>query len=329
MPFRPVFAAVFATLATASISPAAENAPAASSPIAPAKPKRESGWVFSFLPKSLQKNPRVDFNIFTEMSVAGKKLPAPSPQMPAYYVAAPGKMVNTGVGAEGLKGPPPEQLQRMLEKSLAAASYLAAEEPAHRPTLIIAFNWGSSSFQPPADVSDENGDGNVPVPEIVMRRALLDRALLLGGAKFAKEVAAAMEQVDQKAALSNAFAPPPGGADFMGSVGEMMPDPFDQLRARSVEMERLVDEMFSSSYFVVASAYDYAAFAKGQRLLLWRTKLTVNSLGVSMEESVPPLIASASPYFGHETKDPVVVTKKISREGHVEVGTPVVVPDKK
>jgi len=155
---------------------------------------------------------------------------------------------------------------------------------------------------------------------------LLERAGLLGGAKFVREVADAMEQVDQKAGLQRAFVAPEGG-DFMGSVGDMLPDPFDRLRTRSVEMERLVDELFSSSYFVVASAYDYAAMAKGQRLLLWRTKMTVNSLGVNMAESVPPLIASAAPYFGKEMKDPVVVTKKLQRGGRVDVGTPVVVPE--
>jgi hypothetical protein len=55
--------------------------------------------------------------------------------------------------------------------------------------------------------------------------------------------------------------------------------------------------------------------------------MTVNSMGVNMAETVPPLIASASPYFGKETLDPVVVTKRLGHDGHVDVGVPVVVPD--
>jgi hypothetical protein len=292
----------------------------------PAKPARGSGFVFSLLPKSLQKNPRLDFNIHTDISPAGRGAPNPTPAQPVYYVAQAGRMVNTGVGAEGLAGPPVEQLEKMMTKALAERGYLAADVT-HQPSIIVVYNWGSSSFQPPADVSDENGQGNVEVPESVLRRALVERARLLGGAEFLKAVLLAMEQVDQKARLSRSATPE--GGDFMGTVGDMMRDPFDELRGRGGEMERLVDELFSSSYFVIASAYDYAAVSKGQRVLLWRTKMTVNSLGVNMAESIPPLIASASPYLGKETKEPVVVTKRISREGRVDVGTPVVVPDKK
>lgn len=292
---------------------------------ADAKPAKGGGFVFSLLPKSLQKNPRLDFNILTEMTPAGQRAPQPTAGHPVYYVAAAGKMVNNGIGAENQKGPPRDQVERLMTKALAERGYVVTEgNPL--PTIAVVYNWGTSSFQPPVDVSDGDPDAVPMISEVEIRKGLLDRAQLIGGQKFVKEVADAMQQVDIKASMSN-MAVPEGG-DFMGSVGDMMPDPFERLRSRNVEMERLVDELFSSSYFVVASAYDYAAMAKGQRVLLWRTKMTVNSLGVNMAESVPPLIASASPYLGVETKDPIVVTKRISREGHVEVGTPVVVPDK-
>jgi len=45
-------------------------------------------------------------------------------------------------------------------------------------------------------------------------------------------------------------------------------------------MARWSTSCSASSFFVVASAYDYDALAKGQRRLLWRTKMTVNALGV-------------------------------------------------
>lgn len=302
---------------------AADNA---ASVVPEAKPAKRNEVVFSLWPKSLQRNPRMDFNIITEMTPAGRKAKQPTAEAPVYYIAQGGKMINNGVGAEGLKGPPPEKLQSLMDRALTSAGYLPGDGKTHLPTLAVVYNWGSSSFQPPSDVSDENGEGNVPVPEVVLRKALLDRARLLGGEKFFVEVARAMEQIDQKASATRSFVAPEG-ADFMGSVGDMMPDPFDQLRTRNPEMDRLVDELFSSSFFVVASAYDYQALAKGQRVLLWRTKMTVNSLGVNMEESVPPLIASAAPYLGKETPDPVLVTKRISRDGKVEIGTPVVVPD--
>lgn len=277
-----------------------------------AKPVKPGGFVFSLFPKSLQKNPRLEFNIMTEMTAEGRKVMPPTKQNPVYYVAQAGGPFNAGVGADyDVKPPPPEKLQLMMERALAEGGYLPTDGTAIPASLAVIYHWGSHSFQPPADMEGEDADGNPivtqAIPEVVLRKALLDRAMLLGGAKFTAEVARAMQELDQA----------------VSQIG----NPFDRLRTRSPDMERLVDELFSSSFFVVASAYDYAALAKGQRRLLWRTKMTVNALGVNMVESIPPLIASAGPYMGRETKDPVVLAKRISREGKVEVGTPTVVQD--
>jgi hypothetical protein len=300
-------------------------------PESASKAPKESNFVFSLLPKSLQRNPRLSFNLFTEMTPEGRKLPKPTPQKPAYYIAQAGGVYNGGIGAEhNSKTPPVEKLEALMKKSLAEGGYLPSEDAAHPPTLVIIYHWGSHSFQPPEDIPTEDADGNpvtlASTPEMEIRKTLLDRAMLLGGAKFAHEVADAMQQVDQKASMQRSYAALPA-SDIGGSVADMIQDPFEQLRNRSPEMDRMVDELFSSSFFVVASAYDYAALVKGQRHVLWRTKMTVNSLGVNMFETVPPLIASAGPYFGRETEVPVVINKRVSRDGKVEIGTPTVVPD--
>jgi hypothetical protein len=103
--------------------------------------------------------------------------------------------------------------------------------------------------------------------------------------------------------------------------------PFNLFVNANSKLFDLVEESFSSCYFVIASAYDYPAMRKGNRLLLWRTKMTVNSLGVSMTETLFPLITNAGPYFGRAMSEAATITKRISREGRVEIGTPVVVPD--
>src|SRR5947207_13393327 len=70
----------------ASQAPATPS-PAATTPV-PAPEKKDSGksqWVFSLLPKSLQKNPRLELTVITEMTEAGKKLPPVSSEKPAYF----------------------------------------------------------------------------------------------------------------------------------------------------------------------------------------------------------------------------------------------------
>jgi hypothetical protein len=324
----PRMALLFSALLPAALvaaTPAVKVAPQV-----PEKPAKSSPIVFSLFPKSLQRNPKLDFNIITEMSAEGRKWPIPTAEHPAYYVAQPGGPYNGGIGAiHGIKAPPVEKLQQMMEKSLAEGGYLVSDGAAHPPTIVVLYHWGSHSFQPDGDIEGTDADGNATttqtIPEVELRKALMDRAMLLGGIKFAKEVARAMEETDQKAAMSVNAAP--ASETPMGTIGDMMQNPFDRLRNQSLEMDRLVSELFSSSFFVVASAYDYAAVAKGQRHLLWRTKMTVNSTGINMVESVPSLIASAGPYYGRELVDPVVITKRVSRDGKVEVGTPTVVPD--
>ena len=76
---------------------------------------------------------------------------------------------------------------------------------------------------------------------------------------------------------------------------------------------------------MVASAYDYASVAQGKRTLLWRTNMTVNTAGVNMKETLPPLIATAAPFFGRETEGPEALQRRINRKGTVEIGNSTVV----
>src|SRR5262245_12798549 len=200
-------AALLAALALAATGASAADAPA--------KPKKESGFVFSLLPKSLQRNPKLDFNILTEMTVVGKKWPTPTKENPIYYVSVAGGIYNGGVGADfNTKAPPVEKLEAMMRKALAETGYVASDEKTHPATIAVIYHWGSHNFQPDADVPDADGNATSTNSEVEMRRTLLDRAKLLGGAKFVKEVIDVMEQLDQKATIdrtSGAAAAASGG----------------------------------------------------------------------------------------------------------------------
>lgn len=269
-----------------------------------AQPAAANQNVFSLLPKSLQRRPRLELNVLSGLTPTGKTWPVPTAEKPVYYEIAPGINRDVGVGGErGLKTPPPEVLQRMLERALATNHFLRSAGPAQPPTLMILFHWGSSAFNS-ADFDTE----------MDQRRALLDRAMLLGGEKFTKALTTAIEELDIQTHL------PP-------EIRAMQGNPIERLQEQSPEMNRLMTELFSSSYFVVATAFDHAAMAQDRGIVIWRTKMVVNSLGVNMEESLPPLIADAAPYLGRDTPSPVALTSQASREGRVEVGTPSVVED--
>ena len=298
---------------------------------------KSSNFVFSLLPKAFQKKPLLDFNVMTEMTPAGRKLTPPTPDHPVYYVQQAGKYIQTGSAPAGNEHAPPlADLEQAMKRSLATGGYLLGEPPAQQPALLIIFNYGSHNIDPP--VPPEPTDPDAPPPQapvtaeemlpfiaqdIRLQRDLFERAALIGGGAFAialrNALADEVENMNTNYSMQQDVTP----------VSPNRASPFQRFLSgkNSDLISHLVEDAFHSCYFVVATAYDYAAVARGEKRLLWRTKMTVDAQGVNMKESLGPLIASAGPLFGREMTEATVVSRKISREGTVTIGTAVEVPD--
>jgi hypothetical protein len=79
-------------------------------------------------------------------------------------------------------------------------------------------------------------------------------------------------------------------------------------------------------YFVVITAYDYAAWIKQKtRVILWKAKMSLPTHGVFLTDVFPSLIKAGGPMFGHETINHPKLVPELP-EGRVEVGTPTVAP---
>lgn len=306
-----------AALPTLALAVAAADTP-------PKKEPAKSEWVFSLLPKSLQKNPRIDLTVITEMTEAGKKLAPVSAASPAYYITQSGGFRQMGHPPGNEKSLSQEQVEKILIKSLAANGYHPAELPAKPPSLAIVYIWGSHNLLVEGDSENPSLSGEA------VARNLLDRAALVGGEKFAKQMLDLFQQAD-----SLAMSAPPPRVDPTGAVPTIQPvmgaaqlefmNPVSQFKRANSKNEFLVDQAAEDVYYVVASAYDYQSLTKKQRTLLWRTRMTVAASGVSQEQTLPTLIASAAPYFGRDMPEPEILSKRAVRDGQVEVGTPTVV----
>lgn len=318
--------AAAALLLAAPITLLAADTAAKASPNAGPK-EAESRWVFSLLPKSLQQNPRLDITVITEMTEAGKKLPEVSPAKPMYF-----EPVNSGYKALGAivaneKVVPEKEITRLLFQSLGSAGYLPGKAPEHPPTIAIVYTWGSHNLLVEGD------EENPSLSPTAVARNLLDRAALVGGQKFSNQLRQAFEKADTMATAS--YAPP---SDPTGTVPDIPrvngPDqiaflnPVELFRKESEKNDFLVDQTAHDVYYVVATAYDYASIAKNKPLLLWRTRMTVASSGVTQEQTLPTMIMTAGPYFGKEMNDVAILSKRAVRDGKVEVGTPQVIDAK-
>ena len=292
----------------------------------PDTPKRpaKSEWVFSLLPKSLQKNPQIDLTVITEMTELGKQQPPVSPRAPAYYLAQSSGFHQLGHAPAGEHTLKPEEVERLLSRALATNGFLPAKLPEHPPTLAVFYTWGSHTLLLEGD------DENPSLSGDQVARNLLDRAALVGGVKFSKEMMTLFQQANDLATLNR---PPP--SDPSGLVPPIAPvidagqmeflNPINRFRQADPKNDFLVEQFTNDVYYVVASAYDYASLNAKSRRLYWRTRLTVAAQGVSQEQTLPTLIVSAAPFVGKDMGEPEIITRRAVPEGQVEIGTPTVV----
>ncbi len=282
----------------------------AGNPTAAAKSAPDGFHLSDLLPRSLQRNPRLEISVLTEVAPEAKGITPPDPAHPAYYVPMEGGLIEAGNPVAGETPPKKEQLAAMMERALAGSGYLLATKE-HPPTLVIHYRWGSynhlssldsgSSAPATGDETDTTtGMDAVPGDDLtdpMVRRNLFTRAALVGGPGFAQDLLRAADR-------------------------HLM----DEFRLRDPRNEDLVEMALGDLYFVVAVGYDADAARHGKAKPLWTTKISTNSQGLAMDDTVPALAANGRKLFGHETDGPVLATPRLYA-GKVEVGEPFVVKD--
>lgn len=285
------------------------------------KPTSSDLFVFQWLPNSLSRNPRLEMSVITEMTELGKRLPQASRQEPQYFLATSGGYRALGMSAPGNeKSPPPEELEKMMYGALARSGFLPADDK-HVAKLALVYHWGSYS-----SAAQAVDDMDVPMSELLMIRELLERAGIVGGTRFASDFLKALED---EADYRRATAPKmdsTGTVEVIPSVAGDLADkmlsatsPMHRFVQRDDITRRLVDMAYGSCYYVIASAYDASALAQGRHRLLWRTKMSVLADGVSLTQTVRPMIFHAGDYFGRNMDAAVTLSRRV-REGKVEIG---------
>lgn len=275
------------------------------------KSDRDGFRLSDLLPRGLQPNPRLEVSILTELSADGKSVTPPDPNHPAYYVPWDGGLVEAGDVIAGERPPKKEHLAAMMQRALAASGYLPATKE-HPPTVVIHYRWGSYNHLTSLDSAGgqssggDDGDNTAAstdapagddLTDAMVRKNLFTRAALVGGGKFAQELLRAADR-------------------------HLM----DHFRMQDPRNEDLVEMALGDLYFVVAVGYDADAARHGKAKPLWTTKISTNSQGLSMDDTVPALASNGRKLFGHETDGAVLATPRLF-QGKVEVGEPFVVKE--
>jgi len=129
-----------------------------------------------------QKNPTAGYIVVTEMTDAGRALPAPSLEKPVYYLAHYMGQHDAGAVSSGTNQMSSSWLQKAIDTTLAAHGCFPAGTE-HEPTQLLIFMWGAQDkIELPADAADN--------------KTLLSRAKAIGGQKFADQYAQALKKND-------------------------------------------------------------------------------------------------------------------------------------
>lgn len=95
------------------------------------------------------------------------------------------------------------------------------------------------------------------------------------------------------------------------------------------ERDTILEDARDDRYFAIVTAYDFADAKLKKKTLLWSARMSTPSNGITLAEVIPALLTSGAPMFGHASERPQWINAPLTPpEGKVEVGTPVVVPDK-
>ncbi len=195
--------------------------------------------------------------------------PVPTAEQPVYYIPISSGYTQRGQPIAGEDEVPTKRVWPQIKKVLAEQGYLVANrELKPMPKLILVFQWGT--LNPLLeDNMIEDPTGENATLEFSQVSNLNEMLYVTGGFKALKQ-----NVIDQEDAL-----------------------------ARATE----------NRYYVIVSAYDLAISmqpkvnGKRQKKLVWRTCISVPSRRTDIFETLTPMIAQGSRYFGRTTDAPIEV----------------------
>lgn len=217
------------------------------------------------------------------------KVVAPTADHPATYALYDGGYIEEGDPIGNERPPAAADVAQALARSLAPQHYLPATDRSP-PAVLLIYHWGTLNRS-----STEIHSGLELGPN---QRA---RIGLVAPAAYARRIQ--QDLVDERT-MREIHSP------------VWIPYFLDFHERDLLELSR------DDRYFVIVSAYDYAALAHHQARLLWRVKMSARSAGLAMATALPALLRSGAPYFGQNLAEPQYVSASEVPEGRVEVGVP-------
>jgi hypothetical protein len=225
--------------------------------------------------------------INTDVTPEGQALRTPTKDDPVYYQPVNVGYRDLGGIIAGDKVPKQADMIKLLLVALAKQGYVPANKE-HRPTQVVLFMWGTMY------VDQLHNVFNPDMPPTQINRTQLLK--FLGGEKLGLM--------------------PEDSMDLMSSV--------PGLSYKGANAEMIKDAAQDDLYVAVLASYDLVNPDPHKPKLLWKTKIGCPALGLVMDQTLPAMLAIATPHIGRETTTPVWINASEKFKAEVKVGTTTV-----
>jgi hypothetical protein len=251
---------------------------------------------------------RVD--VVVDMTDAGRKVPHPSPEHPAYYYPVVKGYTPGGQILAGEKPPSSvADVEHLAAVALAKQGYLLAKKESP-PTLLLIFWWG---YKAPEVVNDDKDRLGASDPA--------DGTVLGGpGARMS------INQLANRGLLPTNTVVNHVEMEELVMGTKFDPEPLHNLP--NPREENATDASRQPRYYLMVSALDFKdAIEQKKSVVYWTARISTELTGHTLEQVLPTLITEGTPAFGRGTNGPQFSSEPVVPMGRVIVGVPVLKTD--
>lgn len=204
----------------------------------------------------------------------------PEPGKPIYYIILGNSEVDLGFPMGGMPRPDPKAMEAELVKVLAEQGFVQTMTGGPMADIVLVFSWGT------ANMATEDTPGTNPDTGV--------------------------NEDDPDAPAVMAY----NRKEMRRLVGA---DKADWQNVTLVDGDKIGEAVRSDRVYIFLIAFDARTLVKKQKTVLWRTRMSVDLLDHALPDSFALMLASAAPYFGRNTDQPVFVDDR-TRNAHVKLG---------
>lgn len=223
----------------------------------------------------------------------------PAPGKPIHYLLLGNTEMDLGSPRAGMPRPDPKAMETELARVLASQGFIMTKVGGPMPQIALTLSWGTANLATEATPGVDPFTGQIHDPDADPDATTATPIPLHKTAETWTPSVLAYNLKEMRQLL---------GLDKPNWQG-----------ASLVDTDRLGEALHTDRVYLSVIAFDLPELVKKKKVVLWRTRMSIDSLDHSLPDSFAIMLASAGPYFGRNTDTPVLIDDRV-RQANVSLG---------